>query len=165
MCRPGFATPVSFLSLPASNVHMGNEVMPKPQPSGLQCWHRRTTNQSKQLRISKKAEELKGIDGMISFWILETSWDFFYWMNFLWCCLFIVSLSIWKWFDYDLTHVFFRNGLEKAKYHQSKAKWLDRESRTATSTTSTTSTYQSWIHQRQGIQLHFLGEIFGTCQL
>lgn len=60
---------------------------------------------------------------------------------------------------------FFRNGLEKAKYHQSKAKWLDRESRTATSTTSTTSTYQSWIHQRQGIQLHFLGEIFGTCQL
>lgn len=62
MCRPGFATSVSFLSLPASNVHMGNEVMPKPQPSGLQCWHRRTTNQSKQLRISKKAEELKGID-------------------------------------------------------------------------------------------------------
>ena len=113
MCRPGFATPVSFLSLPASNVHMGNEVMPKPQPSGLQCWHRRTTNQSKQLRISKKAEELKGIDGMISFWILETSWDFFYWMNFLWCCLFIVSLSIWKWFDYNLTHVFFETGWKK----------------------------------------------------
>ena len=106
MCRPGFATPVSFLSLPASNVHMGNEVMPKPQPSGLQCWHRRTTNQSKQLRISKKPRNWR-------YWrndIILNSWNILrllLLMNFLWCCLFIVSLSIWKWFDYDLTHVFF----------------------------------------------------------
>lgn len=82
--------------------------------------------------------------------------------------LFVHCVTIY----WEMTHVFFRNGLGKAKYPQSqalqhlapaKAKWLDRESRTAA---STRSTYQSWIHQRQGDTATCLRSTpIGTCQL